>query len=394
MNNTINQLDKKKCFGCRSCEQVCPKKCIKMKDDHEGFLMPFINKIDCINCGLCVRSCPALIDMDLDIDPIVYAATNKNQIFLKESTSGGIFRILAEHIIEKGGVVFGCAWNEELVAEHICVLEKNDLHKLSGSKYVQSNTKSTFSEAKKYLDSGVEVLYSGTSCQIAGLKAYLRTEYLNLLTVDVICHGVPSPLLFKKYLKWQENRIGKKIIGYNFRSKENAYWGQSLECELITAKKRSYIDSRLDPYYHHFLKSNTYRESCYSCKYANKNKMSDITLGDYWGVGKFHPHMSNKFGTSIININSYKAQKLIYKIEQGTYFQISNYTFASTYNENLINSSKRTAIRDDIYEGINSKNLSDFFSQNLKINPNIKIRLFSRVPSKIKYFVKKKKKGR
>lgn len=391
MDNTINQLEKNKCFGCRSCEQVCPKKCIIMKDDHEGFLMPTINKEHCINCGLCVRSCPALIQSEhVEISPKVYAAVNNDFEIVRESTSGGVFRVLAEYFIEQGGYVFGCSWNVNLEAEHICVSEKKYLYKLSGSKYVQSNTLHSFGKVKDLLLLGKKVLFSGTSCQIAGLKAYLQKEYSNLFTVDVICHGVPSPLLFKRYLKWQEELIGSEILSIDFRNYDKSYWGQTYKSRIITNKKVVYRNSNFDPYYNAFLNSSTSRECCYSCIYANKNKSSDITLGDFWGVSNFHSNIFNKHGVSCVIVNTENGHDLMDNIKNHIDFIESDYDNVSLKNYNLVKASNRPNDRNYIYTNINKISNSELFKERLFVKVSIKKHIISLIPSKVKLYLRQK----
>ena len=195
----ISKLNKNNCTGCRMCEQICPVNAIKMIENKEGFIEPVIDKTKCINCGLCSKRCPQLNEIKReDYKMEVYAAKNKNIEEQKSSSSGGVFSVLANYVLENNGIVFGCAFNDNLIAEHIGIEDKNELYKLRGSKYVQSNTKNTFKDVKENLENSRMVLYSGTPCQIAGLKQFLGKEYDNLYTVDLVCHGVPSPKLFKK----------------------------------------------------------------------------------------------------------------------------------------------------------------------------------------------------
>lgn len=201
----ISILDKKKCCGCSACAQRCPKHCIKMIEDSEGFLYPKVDGDTCIDCGLCERVCPIQNPGEDRVPLAVYAAKNPNEVIRRQSSSGGIFTILAEQIIDEGGVVFGAAFNDKWEVEHSYVENKEQLVKFRGSKYVQSKIGESYKDAKSFLKEGRRVLFSGTPCQIAALKKYLRKNYENLFTVDFICHGVPSPGVFRTYLQEEIN---------------------------------------------------------------------------------------------------------------------------------------------------------------------------------------------
>lgn len=210
----INIKEKETCCGCMACVQKCPRACIEMVEDNEGFFYPRVNMDLCIDCHLCEKSCPVINQAEKKTPIIVYAATNNNENILKESSSGGIFTLLAEKILLEGGIVFGAAFNDKWEVCHIHVEKKEDLCKLRGSKYVQSRIGSTYKEAESFLKQNRKVLYSGTPCQIAGLKKYLRKDYDNLFCVDVICHGSPSPGIWKSYLETVLVRP-KGVVGRN-----------------------------------------------------------------------------------------------------------------------------------------------------------------------------------
>ena len=184
------------CSGCSACFNICPQRCISMVEDKEGFLYPRINKEKCINCGLCKKACPALATDKYVVPSTFYACKSKNEELRSKSSSGGVFSSLAEYVIHNNGVVFGAAFNRNMELSHIGVNKKEDLSKLMGSKYLQSDLKNTFNEVKTYLCNNRFVLFSGTPCQVAGLKAYLQDDYKNLYLADLACHGVPSPKIF------------------------------------------------------------------------------------------------------------------------------------------------------------------------------------------------------
>lgn len=227
MNVYLTTGEKIYCSGCRSCEQVCTQNCVTIEYDNEGFLYPTISKEKCINCGLCIRSCPAskaVVTKSNLNNPVVYAAWNKVNNILNESSSGGVFSAIASYILKNNGVVFGCSLEDNLVAKHIGIRNEVELYKLRGSKYVQSDTQDTFKQVRNILKEGKQVFYTGTPCQIAGLKSFLARPYDNLITADLICHGVPSPKVFKEYLNMLEKKHGGKVVYFKFRDKEKYGW--------------------------------------------------------------------------------------------------------------------------------------------------------------------------
>jgi len=320
-----------------------------------------------------------------NIDPIqdVYAAKRLNKKELLKETSGGIFGVLAEEIIKNNGVVFGCAWNDKMVAQHIEVSNIIDLRKLYGSKYVQSDTLDTYKRVKHYLIEGKKVLYSGTGCQIAGLRAFLYKEYENLITVDVICHGVPSPLLFKKYLEWQSGLMGAPITAYDFRNKEKTVWGSAYKAKIGTDSKNKYVTSNLDPYFSSFIKGETYRHFCYSCKFANVKRISDITLGDYWGINKQHPEFSDHKGVSVIVVNTGKGKFFLVKTGTEITTVSSTYQQAALQNKSLLQPTSLPVIRDSIYDNICNIGLSELFEQRLLINKTVVGVLKNAIPKSV-----------
>lgn len=336
MGNIIRKLYTKKedCCGCGACVNICPQNSISLKPDENGFLFPTVDMTNCIDCDLCRKVCAFQNEISSVRKPIkTYVAIHKNRNILLQSSSGGAFSALADIVLAKDGVIYGCAWNENLETEHVCISSAKDLHKLRGSKYVQSNIGKSFRNAKVYLTNGKLVLFSGTPCQIAGLKAYLGKEYDNLITVDLVCHGVPSAAFFKEYISHYEDRIKGKIQKYSFREsgccegKIVYIKGQALR------KKRTHW--RTDSFYEGFMNAKIYRESCYFCKYASDNRQGDFTLGDYWGVEKYHPEICNSNGVSLLLINTNKGLAYIDELENRLSLTESLFDNAKSENAQL-----------------------------------------------------------
>ena len=302
----IHIVDKKDCCGCGACAQRCPRKCIIMQSDKEGFAYPVIDTKQCTNCGLCNKVCPVINQQPAQPPIATYAATNSNGAIREQSSSGGIFTLLAEETINKGGVVFGAAFNEEWHVEHICVDNINDIKKLRGSKYVQSHIGNSYAMAEKFLKEGKEVLFSGTPCQVAGLKKYLRKEYKNLKTVDFVCHGTPSPKVWKMYLDevCRANNIGN-ITDIQFRNKTEGWKKYSFVIKYIDSEGnrsefRECMGNNL--YMKCFLSDLCLRPSCYQCPARNGKSGSNITLGDLWGAEQICPEIDDDRGLSLVMV--------------------------------------------------------------------------------------------
>ena len=233
----IEIQNKKDCCGCGACNQVCPKQCIKMESDKEGFLYPKVDTESCINCGLCEKSCPILNNQrSKELFQKYYLAYYTDEVVRLSSSSGGVFSVLSKAVIQNGGVVFGAAFDQEWLVHHVGVERQEDLRVLRGSKYLQSRSESCYREAKALLEVGRPVLYSGTGCQIAGLKSYLKKDYEKLLTVDIICHGVPSPKLWKHYLSEQEQTFGAPVQRVFFRNKDTGWNNFSMSIDFSNQK--------------------------------------------------------------------------------------------------------------------------------------------------------------
>ena len=309
----IQITDKSKCCGCEACVQVCRKHCISFAQDHEGFFYPDVDTDTCIQCGLCEKVCPVLHPYDEHKPQEVIAAINKNEEVRLESSSGGVFTLLAEEIINQGGAVFGVRFDEQWQAVFDCADTTEALAAFRGSKYLQARVGNSFEKCKQLLDKGRLVLFSGTQCQIAGLLHYLRKPYLNLLTVDVVCHGVPSPNVWQHYLQEAVPKGKRAIKNIQFRDKRLGWKRFSLTV-LFNEQQHDYLLSspfNENPFMRSFVKNLILRPSCYSCPAKCGKSRSDIALADFWGVDKVEPSMFDDRGTSLVLINTEKGRQAL-----------------------------------------------------------------------------------
>lgn len=353
------------CLECRACEQICSKDAISMQENAEGFSYPKIDMDKCVDCGLCVKVCPAIHADDIKSKSCdVYAAQLKDKTILKKSSSGGVFSLIAEHVIGSGGIVFGAAWDEHLQLRHIGVETIDALQKLRGSKYVHSDIGNTFIQARDNLKSGRLVYFTGTPCQIAGLKLFLRKDYTNLITSDLVCHGTPSQKLFNLFVKGMEKDRNVRLIDYQFRDKKVFGWSCSSSSSSINRKtgkkKYHFYDRNMVGYFQAFIKGHITREDCYKCPFASPERVSDITLADYWDISSHHPEFPNsREGVSLILINSTKGRNLLDLLEKNVILCKSTLTSAlKTSNHNLKAPTPRPSERDNAY----TEAFSDFES--------------------------------
>ena len=312
----VDIKDKTQCCGCEACVQRCPKQCISLVEDAEGFLYPRVDASVCVDCGLCEKVCPVLNQSSEHQPQSVFAAINPDVDTRLSSSSGGIFSALAHAVLSQGGVVFGVCWDKDWRLVFDCAESESDLARFRGSKYLQAHVGDAYVRAEQFLKSGRQVLFTGTACQIAGLKKYLRRDYDNLLSVDVICHGAPSPKVWRSYLDEQKNKIeqerGKRydICAINFRDKSSGWKHYNFLLELKNADGR--VERFMQPsaqniFMRGFLRDIYLRPSCYSCPAKSGKSGSDITLGDFWGINVLRPDIDDDRGVSAICLNSAKG---------------------------------------------------------------------------------------
>ena len=356
MNKQVFE-NKTECCGCGACQAICPKNAIEMVEDEYGFIYPRIDESKCVNCNLCKKTCAYMNPRKMNDEKKVYASVSKNDENLKRSASGGVFYELANSIISDGGVVYGCSMeykNDKLTPKHIRVNNQENLKKLQGSKYVQSECGNIYKLVKADLINGKKVLFSGTPCQIEGVKSFLQyKEYENLFLVDIICHGVPSRKMFQDYIENFEIENNCKVKEFYFRDKDKG-WGLFFK---VVYEKNGKTEKTIKPsyessFYQLFLDSSIYRENCYKCPYATENRNSDLTIGDFWGIGQEHPDVDidSKRGISCIIANSNKGKKFIEKYSVSLYNINSNFEKVARHNHQLNKPSKHTSEREKILE--------------------------------------------
>lgn len=301
--------ERNNCCGCSACQQICPHDCILMQADDEGFLYPKVNESQCVDCGLCSSVCAWIEDGRDDkgkCSPEVYAAKHKDDEVRRKSTSGGLFTVFSSYIIKEGGIVYGASFSPDIQSvQHIGVRNDYDLNSLRGSKYVQSSQGDVFREIRKMLKEGVFVLYTGTPCQCEGLRRFLRKDYENLFIIDILCHSVPSPRVFRDVLK----SYGDCFERISFRDKSNG-WRNSYQFRLFRNGETLLNDTYLTM----FFKGLTNRPSCYHCKFTKPVRSGDITIGDYWNVQSVNPDFEDSLGVSCLLVNTEQGKRLFNKV--------------------------------------------------------------------------------
>jgi coenzyme F420-reducing hydrogenase beta subunit len=350
--------DVSKCCGCEACVQRCPRGCIEMKADHEGFFYPSVDTLQCIGCGACNRVCPIQNGQSeiSNIVPKAYAAFAQDSEIRKESSSGGIFTVLSGQIIKQNGRVFGAVMSEDCkTVFHAKAQDLPELVAMRGSKYVQSRILDTYVSVEKELKNNKIVLFSGTPCQVEGLKGYLGKEYENLVCVDLICHGVPSPKLWKKYVEYREKCTGARVKKIWFRFKKYGWKRYSVLFQFSNNAEYESIFLK-DVYGQMFCQNICLRPACYQCNFKSLHHKSDITLADFWGCENICPELDDDKGLSLVLVHSDRGSKLL--------DLISPYVVTKQVDERWINENKKIiqptvkpANRDKFYEKIDQKSI-------------------------------------
>ncbi len=385
-NKMIDHVGKA-CCGCAACANICPKKCIEMASDKEGFLYPKVNVESCVKCGLCERVCPVLNTPIIQEDlRRAWGAVSEDRELLIGSSSGGVFSTLAAEVIRDGGCVFGAAFEQSFRrVKHIMIETGDELVALRGSKYVQSEIEDTYVQVREQLKNGRKVLFSGTPCEIAGLKNFLGHDDEHLVTADLICHGTPSPLLWQAYLRHIEEDLGGIARKVNFRNKTNG-WSKFGMNILTEGGKTYYRSLREDPFLQMFLKNQCLRESCYSCKVKESGTVSDVTLGDFWGVEKEFPQMFNDMGVSLLLVHTTKGMELWERVKTHMKTEETDYERSLSSNSAFTLSVKRPPERDHFFPDLQNKNWGYMENKYLrdKLYDKIKRKISASIIGKLK----------
>lgn len=366
------EINKKQdCCGCGACVAICPKDCIIMKEDYEGFLYPSVDRELCVNCGACERVCPIMTPLKkAPLEQTAYIVQNKDTKVLRESTAGGAFTAIAKYVLHNNGVVFGAELGRDLVVRHIYVEEENDLFRFRNSKYVQSTIdRSTHRQVKSFLDQGRYVCFSGTPCQIEGLKSYLKQNCENLITVDVVCRAVPSPGIWKKYIEMEEKKVGK-IKTVRFRDKALGYQYSTM---VVQGENGTEIRGGIDtqPWLRMFFSGMIIRPSCTECPFRSSNRNSDFTIWDCFNSY----HLDKKFdeckGTTRMLVHTQKGAAIYEGIKEEFIYSKIDVTLAIRGVDEMVRSPKANSQRKEFFEEYKKNELSEvvakFFPTTMKL---------------------------
>lgn len=352
-------FDKNKCTGCGSCSLICPNNCISMKEDEEGFRYPFVSKERCIDCGLCDARCPINNQLLGGERKEAFAAKNKSITDRVNSSSGGVFSKLAETVVMMGGVVCAAKYNEDYKVVHDVISIKEDIKLLIGAKYSQSVSEICFEEIRVRLNKGQFVMFVGTPCQTAGLQSFLHKTYDNLFLVDFICHGVPSPLVWGKYLNERRKKDANNsgISGINLRSKVTGWSNCNYSVEINYNNGKKYQKHKNEDWYLlGFIYNLFLRPSCANCHFKGFDRIADITLGDYWGVWDQVPEFDDDKGVSLVFIHSDKGYEMWKRMIDDFEVRQVERELAVINNVSMLESSKPHDNRELFFVNLAEKN--------------------------------------
>ncbi len=379
------------CTGCGACVKACPKSAIHYVTDKEGFPVPEIRTDKCINCGICTQVCPAVSKPETHEIRQAYAAQMLDRETLKESTSGGLFTVFAREIFHRGGVVYGCVWDDEYNAVVRKAENEDEIKSMRGSKYVWSYAADCFPEVKQLLNEGRIVMFTGLPCQVAGLKNYLRKDYDNLYLVDFFCGGAPSPYAFHEYLKTITTDIPLDQLDFKLRDKSK--YGVGVNISYNSPSGRVHQSYVRNPYFFSYHTKVFHRRCCYHCQYRYEQRAEDITIGDYWGVAKYHNEFDVRAGVSALLINSEKSAELLESVRKNLQLSPTRLQDIAEYNNLTLEDEKRefplSPFRDAFFETLRTKGWTAAERKYLYNKIRLKLWLKTKIPTKYRELIKK-----
>lgn len=374
----IDIKDKSQCCGCWACSNACPKHCIEMIEDEEGFRYPHVDKDKCIDCGLCEKVCPLQKPKMDETLPESFVVQQKDSDVLRTSTSGGFFTAISKWAIEQGGVVFGAAFGEDMELRHTYAETLEDCKKFRGSKYVQSLIGDCYSKVKDFLAQGRVVVFSGTPCQISGLYNFLRgRKYDSLVTVDLVCHGTPSPLLLRKYLAYHSSLVGSKVVDYRSRDKYYGYNYSTASIWFNDKTKEYHKGMEMDMMLRLYFKNICSRPSCYQCHFKTINRVSDITIFDCWDAPSVSSDFSSKGATNVF-VHTCFGHKIFDLIKENFVWHKSEINSIIKRDGVMIkNVVPENPRRREFFDDLNSKPLQDV--ENKYLDTSLKRQIVARI---------------
>lgn len=378
----IDIKDKKDCCGCWACYNACPKQCIEMKEDNEGFRYPIIDKENCIDCGLCEKVCPIIhaVKEDIPHKQSGFLLQHTNDKIRHESTSGGAYTALASWVIKQGGIAFGAGFRKgTFIVEHQAVSAIEDLSIFRNSKYVQSNVGDIYKQVKKYLKEGMWVIFSGTPCQVEGLRHYLGLrEYEKLIIVDLVCHGIPSPRLLAKHIEVQHSLIGGKFTNVLFRDKYYGYHYSSFSIYNENPDKDYHKGVDTNEFLRAFFNNLSDRPSCYDCRFKKRYRNSDITIWDCFPIEEFTKDFDGK-GTTRVLVHTEKGKRLINEIKEDVRLLEVDADKLTKGVREMFHSVPYNPNREKFFEDLNGMDAKDFFNKWFPITMKVRLNSFIRL---------------